>query len=372
MKILHIINNLGSGGAEKLLEQTLPRINKIDGIEIDLLLLTDSDNIYEAELKKKNIKINIVPLRKPRNPLNILYIRGFIKKGRYDIVHTHLFPSQYWTVLAVELISKKPKLVTTEHSTFNRRREKIYFRLLDSFIYSKYKKVISISDKAQVNLTEWIITKENEHSKFEVIENGIDLSKYTNAVPYNKSEFNPKLTDDNILIGMIGRFSHEKDQKTLIKAVNLLSSNIYLVLVGEGPLQEESLSLATELHISERVHFLGYRNDVAKILKSIDLLVLSSNWEGFGLAAVEGMAAGKLVLGSNVDGLREVIGDKDLLFEVGDFKKLSEKIEFFLKNEEITQKKVESLMTKSTQFSLGEMVDRYVSMYRELINLHER
>jgi hypothetical protein len=184
MKILHITNNLGSGGAEKLLSDLLPRLNKCKDIECDLLLLTDENNVFDKELIENGIKINVLHRRKIYSPLNIVEIIKFINQGNYDIVHSHLFPAQYWIALSRLFIkNKRIKLITTEHSTNNRRREKVYFKPIDKYIYSKYNKIISISEKTQGNLMKWLNVKEKHIDKFTVIHNGIDLTKFRNALP---------------------------------------------------------------------------------------------------------------------------------------------------------------------------------------------
>lgn len=163
MKILHIINNLGSGGAEKLIEETVPIMNKKEGIKVDVLLLTDNNNVFDKKLKDNGIKVDVIPLRKPRNPINIYYIRKYIIEGEYDVVHAHLFPTIYWVSIASKLIFKnKPKFVMTEHSTHNRRRERNYLRCLEKFIYSSYDKIVSISQQTQNNLISWIRPKQSE------------------------------------------------------------------------------------------------------------------------------------------------------------------------------------------------------------------
>ena len=106
---------------------------------------------------------------------------------------------------------------------------------------------------------------------------------------------------------MVARFSEQKDQPTLIKAIKELPENVHLLLIGEGTLKQKNENLAKEIGVSDKVHFLGFRNDVERILKTVDIVVLSSNWEGFGLAAAEGMAAGKPVIASKVEGLREIV-----------------------------------------------------------------
>lgn len=367
MKILHIIDSLAAGGAEKLIEESLPLMNNIEGIKADVLLLTDKNNVFDGKLKKSGVKVDVIPIKNLYSPLNIYYIKEHVVKGNYDVVHAHLFPANYWTSLASKLIfKKKPKFITTEHSTYNRRREKRYLRCLEKFIYSSYDKIISISQKTQDNLISWLKPKQKNIEKFVVIENGINIKKFIEAKPYHKFEINGQFSQDTKLICMVGRFSEQKDQATLIRAMKELPSYIHLLLIGEGPLKEKSQILAKKIGIEDRVHFLGFRNDVERILKTCDVVVLSSNWEGFGLAAVEGMAAAKPIIASDVPGLREVVQGAGILFSKGNSMELATKInELFInkfKYDDIAQK----CLLKANYFSIEKMVEEYINVYIKL------
>ncbi|KOF08617.1 hypothetical protein AC739_19480, partial [Planococcus glaciei] len=103
MKILQIIGNLSSGGAEKFVKDLSIEFNRIKNIKIDILLLTDEKSVYIDELRRNNINVHVIPLKKMLSPLNIIYIKNYIKEGNYDIVHSHLFPSLYWTSIAKRL-----------------------------------------------------------------------------------------------------------------------------------------------------------------------------------------------------------------------------------------------------------------------------
>lgn len=364
MKILHIINNLGSGGAEKLLEESMPLLNKIEGVKVDVLLLTDVKNVFEKSLKEWAVNINVIPLRKIYSPFNILYIRNFIIKGKYNIVHTHLFPTNYWTSIASKLIFKnRPTFITTEHSTHNRRREKFYFRFLDRLIYSNYSRVISISQKTQENLISWINSKQKNLEKYLVIENGINFKKFHESKPYFKSEINEMLNEEKVLLCMVGRFSKQKDQATLIKAMKSLSKDVHLLLLGEGPLKAQNELLAKEIGLERRIHFLGFRNDVDRIYKTSDIVILSSKWEGFGLAAVEGMATGKPVIASDVTGLKEVVEGAGILFKKGDSLDLAENINNLLINAEEYSKVSDKCLERASNYNIENMVEGYMNLY---------
>lgn len=362
VKVLHLINNLGSGGAEKLLEDLIPLMNKMENIEADILLLTDKNNVFYNSLINKGIKVDVVKLKNMYDLRNIFEIRKHIINGKYDIVHSHTFPTQMWAALSkVFLSNKKVKFITTEHSTHNRRREKYYFRFVDKLIYSQYDSIISITEKTRDNLINWIDPKRKKVEKHVIIENGVDIEKIKEALPYKKNELIEGASENIKLVCMVGRFSEAKDQPTLIRAISKLPEEIHLVLIGEGPLISNSIDLVHELGMSNRVHFLGFRVDVNKILKTIDILVLSSLWEGFGLAAVEGMAAGKPVIVSNVDGLKEVVYGAGLIFM--DEKDLKNKINKMFSDKSLYEEISKKCIVRAEFYNINRMKDELRNIY---------
>lgn len=364
MKILQIINNLGAGGAEKLLHDLIPIMNNYKGVQIDLLLLTSENSVYYEELINKGVKISIIKYKNIYNPLNIFEISKHVNKHRYDIIHAHLFPTQYWVSLSKFFYkNKNSKLVFTEHSYNNRRRNKVLFKFIERYIYSKYDLIISITEKTQNNLISWI----NAENNYKVILNGIDLDKFKNAIPYKKSELIDCLHEEIKLVCMVGRFDVPKDHKTLIEAIELLPSNIHLLLIGEGPLRDRSVEYVKTKNIENRVHFLGFRRDVDRILKSVDVVVLASNWEGLSLSSIEGMASGKPFVASNVPGLEEVVKGYGLVFENGNPRELKDCIQVLLDDDLMYSKVSESCLMRSEMFDIENTARSLLDTYKELI-----
>lgn len=355
MKILHITNNLWSGGVTTLLEELLSYFSKDN--EVTLLLLGKDEEKYNEE-KLKNVKIIFLNQEKLYSLKNILKIRKLIKEN--DIIHSHLFPSQYITVIASLFLNKK--IITTEHTTWNRRRNKMIFKPVEKFIYNKYSKIITVSKSAQTNLINWVGMKE----KIIPIPNGIDLEKYK----YGKDIRNElwDLKENEKLICMIARFSKQKDQKTLIRAMKLLPDEIKCIFIGVGETLEEIKEYVEENNLENRIKFLGYRNDVKDIFKSSNLSVLSTNFEGFGLVAIESMCSGTIMIGSNVDGLSEVLKYEEFMFEKGNEKELAEKIKLFLYDEKkikIEKEKIEKIIG---EYSLEKMIEKYEYIYKGFKN----
>lgn len=364
MKVLHIINNLGSGGAEKLIEEILPLMNSYKNIDADVLLLTDKKNVFTKKLKDSGVNLDVISLKKTHNPLNIFYIRRHITKNQYDIVHAHLFPTNYWVSIASKLIFKnKPKFFITEHNTHNRRRERAYFKYIDRYIYSNYDRIISISEKTQENLMDWLEETQKNINKFNIIENGIDVDSFIRAQPYIKSEIHSSFTKDSKLICMVGSFTKQKDQSTLIKAIAKLPKDVSLLLIGEGPLKEESQNLTRKNKLQDRVHFLGFRSDVNRIFKTSDIIVLSSHWEGFGLVAAEGMATGTPVIASNVEGLKNVVKGGGITFELGNSEDLADKIMKLLKDKRQYNVVSQLCVSKSKEYDIRKMTNKYLELY---------
>lgn len=367
MKVLHIINNLGSGGAEKLLEDLIPLMNKMENVEADILLLTDEKNVLYDSLINKGVKVDVVKYRNMYDIRNIFEIKKHIVDGDYDIVHTHIFPTQYWVALSRMFIeNKKVKFITTEHSTHNRRREKFYFRYIDKLIYSQYDSIISITEKTRDNLIDWIDPKHKKIDKHVVIENGVDIAKIKAALPYKKNELINGITENTKLICMVGRFSEAKDQPSLIRAVSKLSRDIHLILVGEGPLISDNKKLAEELGISDRVHFLGFRQDIPRILKTVDIVVLSSHWEGLSLASIEGLASGKPFIASKVPGLEEIVEGHGVLFEKGNYNQLCEIITSLLNDSKIYNETAKSCVQQSEKYELKNTVISLWKLYKKI------
>ena len=360
IKILHINTGLVAGGVERLLNDLLPLFNKENNVEVDLFLLENKgNNIFEEELKKN--KVNII-YSKYNNKFDISIIfelRKLIQK--YDIVHTHIFPSQFYIPLAILGLKKLPYLITTEHSTENNRRKYRFLSYLEKYLYFKYDKIISISKQTEINLKRWLKVSENKGNKFITIENGINLEKFYPEnveieVDYFKEERKKKI------ITMIGRFDVQKDQPTLIKAIKDIP-DIYLFLVGDGPRRKEYENLVKKLKIEDKVKFLGVRKDIPKILNISDICVLSSNWEGFGLVAVEAMAAKKPIIGSKVDGLKQIIDDDNLIFNKGNIEELENKLKIILKDNVKYNEIIRKQNTKVINYSIDIMLKKYLKEY---------
>jgi glycosyltransferase involved in cell wall biosynthesis len=360
MKIVHIINSLESGGAEKLLLDTLPLYNN-KKIVTDLIVLNGSDYPFLRALRSLNCcSIHSLGLHSAYNPLYLFKIIPFLKK--YDVAHVHLFPSQYWVVIAKFLSGSKIKLVYTEHSSSGKRIKSSFFRKTDPFFYRQYDRVIAISE----NVAKVVQQHSGLNATIEIISNGVLVDTFKNSIPAQKTAFFPNSSSALKIVLQVASFKEPKDQKTVIRSLAHLPSEVQLVLVGEGILKQECVTLAKELGLEDRVLFLGIRIDVPQLLKMADIVVLSSNYEGFSLAAVEGMASGIPVIASNVDALTTIVKGAGILFKAGDELQLAAEIEKLLANELYYQDIVRNGLERAAQYDIHFMVDKHIKMYKKL------
>lgn len=361
MKILQVINNLGSGGAEKLVNDLSTNMKK-KGIDIEVALLQENGSIYINDLERNGIKVHKLSENSMYSLKTLFKLFKIIKMKEYSIIHAHIFPTFYFVGI-ISLFYKKAKYIYTEHNTGNRRRKYRILKIIEKFIYSRYEKVICISDKTESNLRKHI---NNFSKKIVVIFNGIELEKYATSIQMNRKNIDSKIKVEDKIITMVGRFSKQKDQKTLIKAMNFLPEEYKLLLIGEGELKEETIKFTEKLNLKNRVFFLGVRKDVPDILKTSDLVVLSSNWEGFGIAALEGMASGIPTIISNVDGMREMVKDGGVFFNCGEEKELVQRINELFLDENYYNEIAKKGLERSKLFSLDSMVSKYLEIYEEV------
>lgn len=232
MKVLHVINCfVRSGGAEKFLFDLSLQIKR-QGVDIEILSLV-APAVQNREFidcaEKVGIPVHVLRQNGLYAVRNIGYLRRFFRNHRFDVVHVHLFPAQYWCAFAK---NKSFKLVFTEHSTDNRRRHHGLFRFIDRCVYKFYDQVICISEK-----TEEFLLQVGKIPTV-IIPNGINIKVFADAKPIERD----KLVNDASgikLVTMCAAFRKGKDYMTLFRAVRFLPENVHVLCVGDGELKEE-------------------------------------------------------------------------------------------------------------------------------------
>lgn len=325
MKVLHVINSLNVGGAENLLTNYLTYVNSKDDTVNELCLLYNSDTFLKDKIVKENIKLYDIKSQRKYDLSIVLKLIKLIRQNKYDIVHVHLFPAQYFCSIA-SWFCRKTKFVFTEHSTTNRRRGKKLFHFMDYISYRQYNKIICVSEMAKIDLLKWMPSIKN---KVKTIYNGVSLEKNKNTENYAKEY-------DLILVGSM--WSDVKGIDILLNAIKLIEDKINKVIIaGDGTLKGEYILLRDKLGLSSKVDFLGNRNDIIELLQKSKVFVMPSRWEGLPMALLEAMSQMKPIIATNVGGIPEIIEDgfSGILVQLGDIEELSIKIQELLSNDKL-------------------------------------
>ncbi|SEK88978.1 glycosyltransferase [Ruminococcus albus] len=366
MKILFVIDNLGGGGAQKLVSDL---ILAITNAHCELLLLSNKTDKYYSLLVQNGIKIHIIP-KSYKSPISKMhYMWQIIKKGQYSIIHANLFPAFYY-VSAIKFLHRKkcPPILMTEHSTDNGRRHKPLFFFIEVLIYSQYDHIISISNQTQIYLLSWLKNNRNNGKRYSVIENGIDVRRFANAGKYKREQIFPGILKEDFLISMVGSFTNQKNHKNMIEAISILPDEYKLLLVGEGKLYNDIVQLVNEKALNKRVMFLGFRKDTAEIMKSVDLVCVPSIWEGFGLVAVEAMACGVPVAVANVPGLSEVVGDAGIQFDPCNPKDIANALRKCRDSMAFDNENTNNRIARAQRFSILRMKNEYIALFFKYCN----
>lgn len=357
MKILEIIPKLEMGGAQKLIEYMLPYLKKGNDVEIVAFQKDGSD--IEKNIEAMGIPVHYLNVG-VRSPKATFRLRKFLKWA--DVAHVHLFPANYYTVLAN--IGVNVPIIFTEHNTHNKRRNHKWLKPVERFFYKKINHTVCICQEASKTLNIWL--DKSIEKKTSVIDNGVRLEPYMEASSQKSSDIFQR---EGIPVIMVSRFSEAKDQSTVIRAVEYINHpEVFIVFVGDGPTRKENESLVKELQLEDRVKFLGNRSDIPSLIKSSFIGVQSSHWEGFPLTAIEIMACGLPLIGSNVKGLKDVVKGTGLLFEEGDAKGLADHINSLLTDSNLYEKYKTMSLKRAQDYSVEKTTNKYLELFNFEIN----
>lgn len=363
MKILFVINNLTKGGAETLLVNFLVKAVKISNIEVELLVLVNKINDSNLSLiRSANINLHILCNDGLYNPFKITrLLKKFFEGRNYSCIHVHLFPAMYWIAILHWLGVLKCPIIFTEHSNMNNRIGQLKFKWIERKIYDRYKVIICVSKSVAQTLQNWVVPS----SKLIVINNGIDLVAGKTLIDVKK-ELN--FDSNALIILMVARFEPNKDHITLLKAVKLLqNTNIKVLLAGEGRTQNEVRKFVMANGLEDQCIFLGVRDDIRSIMCSVDLNVLSTEYEGLSGVTIESLAANKPFIGTDVSGVKEIVGDRYSLVQYKDVDKLAEKINRLLYDSRKINENAALNFINAKKYDIDLMLKEHLHLYSTLV-----
>ena len=286
VRVLHVIDGLGSGGAESFLMNMYRNIDR-EKVQFDFLLRSE-DNIYKDELEKMGSKVYVTASFPKHFIKNYFETKKFLKEHKYEIIHIHANALLYLTAL---ILAKKEGVkcrivhshsISTKYPVLkiihNFNKNLLHFWATDYFACSE-------------DAGKWMFKKQYLH-----IKNSTDLDKFKfNRQKRECVREELGIDEDVFVIGHIGRFLPVKNHSFILSVFKeILENNVKskLILVGEGENFDEVKEKVNELGLTDNVLFLGVRKDIDRVINAFDVFLFPSLYEGLPMVLVESQANG--------------------------------------------------------------------------------
>jgi glycosyltransferase involved in cell wall biosynthesis len=350
-KVTHLITTIERGGAEKQL-LILASEQVQSGLKVAVLYLKGKPDLKD-EFEASGVKVNNLLVGKSFFKQTFLLSKHLRKNP--SPVHAHLPKSE---LLAAVVIAKK-YFVFSRHNTepFWPSGPRIISNLLSKYVCKRASQGIAISNAVK----SYLIERGEVPTGYtiDVVHYGFEKDTSTNAAGLGLITNVMAGQSSNYKIGTIGRLVSQKDYPTLLSAFSsVLKSmpNIDLYVVGEGHLQKDLIELSKSLGIKGQVHWIGKTEYIKEFLSKIDLFILPSKYEGFGLVLLEAMVAKKPVIAANNSAIPEVLGKTyEGLFSTGDANALAQQIKTVITDNSFSERLVQSYSSQLNLFDPSEM-----------------
>jgi glycosyltransferase involved in cell wall biosynthesis len=305
--------------------------------------------------------------------LALIRLTAMMRRGRYDVVHTHSSKAGVLGRIAARLAGTRAVVHTAHGWPFSReeaplaramwiRLEGYCARLCQAIV------VVASSDR-EAGLALGVGTAK----QYQLIRSGIEIETYRDgSIDRNAARARLGLPNDAFVVVSVGRLSRQKAPLDLLAGFSKLAAHrpdAHLVIVGDGPLRHEVENTVRDRGLSGRVHLLGLRSDVHDILPAADVFALSSHWEGLPRVLPQAMAAGLPIVATRAGGAADAIvpGRNGWLIEVGDVEALGAGLIAFANDPAAARAMGEQGRDRVEEFSARGMVERLEILYERVL-----
>ena len=358
-KVTHLITTIERGGAEKQL-LTLASEQVQSGLKVEVFFLKGKPDL-KNKFEESGVKVNNLLIGK--NFLRQIFLLSKQLRKNPSPIHAHLPKSE----LLAAIVVRNKHLIFSRHNAepFWPGGPRIISNLLSKFVCKKASQGIAIS-----NAVKSYLVKRGEIPTgytIDVVYYGFQKDTSTNAAGLDLITNIVTGQSSNYKIGTIGRLVPQKDYPTLLNAFSIILKslpNTDLYVVGEGFLQKDLIELSKSLGINDKVHWLGKTEYIKEFLSKIDLFILPSKYEGFGLVLLEAMVAKKPIIAGNNSAIPEVLGKSyEGLFSTGDVNALAQQIKTVISDNNFSERLVQSYSGQLDLFDPSKMNTNIKKVY---------
>ena len=370
INVLFVIGQMEMGGAERL-------VHHIAG-HLDRKLFNPSIAWFSGEhvldeFKQLGIPLYHVPKVKRVDWSAMRAIGNIVKTNDIHIINAHNFMPLVYSFYGAKL-ANRVKLTYTEHSVWEIDRITSLWRSIGRCILSLSDAAIGVSAAVASGIQSVFKTPD---SKTLSIVNGIDLQPFSRQAGLGLKE-EIGISKGERAIGNVANFKRIKNHLLLLKGFNKVVQtypNVKLLLIGDVFKGDEQVAKELEDYVrenglQEKVVFLGYRSDIPELLSVMDVFCLTSYKEGLPISVMEAMAAGLPVVGTDVEGIRDVIipGQFGLLVESGNADKLADALLLLLADEAMRHRMgQEAKRLACSRYSVDRVVTEYGDLFQRLV-----
>lgn len=306
IRVLHVAE--AAGGVERYLE-TLFKYSK-DKVENILVCSQNYDYEKFKRLADRVIVLKMAHDIQPSSDIKVeRTLRRIIKQLKPDIVYAH--SSKAGAFARIADLGLNNKVIYNPHGwAFNMQqsaKKKEMCKWVEKISAHFCDKIVCISDAEKESALREKICKS---SKLQVIYNGIDLEEIEKTTPMSRAQLG--IPEDAFVVGMVGRLSKQKAPDTFVKSAKLIKEkipNAFFLMVGDGELRDQVESLINQYDLGSSFLITGWVDNPTAYMKIMDVGMLLSRWEGFGLVLPEYMACGVPIVATNVDAIPNIIHD---------------------------------------------------------------
>jgi glycosyltransferase involved in cell wall biosynthesis len=368
LRILHLISSSGFLGAENVVLE-LSKESAKQGYWVTIGILENRNNLHmelAERAKEEGIKVQIFPCKGRFDLDTIASIRDFTDREQPNILHSHGYKSNFYAWRAVS--GKNIPWIITNHGKRVGMKLTVY-NWLNIFLMKKADKLIAVSREIADEMTK----KGIPSTKILVIDNGIDLQRFTNHRKNNDLRESFGLNGNNKIIGTIGSLTEEKGHIHLIEAARQVTdkyTECRFLIVGDGGQRQFLEEKTSRLGLSGRVIFTGSRKEVPEILSMLDAFVLPSLKEGLPMALLEAMASKVPVIASKVGAIPKIIEDgiNGMLIPPRDPDAIAKAINtMFSDSTSAKEMALKGFEKVRDHFSSKLMYEKYMTVYNDLL-----
>lgn len=299
-KVLYLLNHAGKAGTERYV-QTLA--SYLRGKHIEPFFAYHEDGLLVERMLDLGVPTAQLPMKGRFDRKAAEMLAALCQRWKIDLIHTHFLREHYIALMAKQ-INKNLRVVYTNHFVM---KNDLLTRVSNRYFDKRQDQIIAVCNRGKQQLVQngW------REERITVVHNGVDLDAWAGGESTLRKEFN--IPADRFVMLCASRLAQDKGHAYLIRSLRRLTEicdvPFTMVLAGDGPLLDQTLALAGQLNMTDKIIFTGFRRDIKNLYKGSDLYINSSEHEALSFLIIEAMAAGLPAIITDMGGNRDIIDE---------------------------------------------------------------